>query len=68
VDAEQLKANQWYWVRRHDGTLAPYRFHAVRRGRDSNNLEAEFFVGSMLTSWPLSHIVAEAQMPESMDR
>lgn len=62
-----LKPEAWYWVRRDDGSLAPYRFHRVRRDAKSRTLIAEMFVGSFIQTFPLSRIVAEAKMPGSRD-
>ncbi|MFK7819725.1 MAG: hypothetical protein AB8G99_13480 [Planctomycetaceae bacterium] len=58
-----LKAGQWYWIRRKDGAVVPYRFHKVREQPYSNKFEGEFFVGSMICVFPLSAVVAEAQAP-----
>ena len=62
MDAADLKPNEWYWIRRDDGSLAPHLFHRTssKRGR----LVGEFYVGSMLQSWPLSRVVGPAHMPE----
>lgn len=62
MDEQSLKSKCWYWVRRSDGDLAPYRFHRVKQlGKVRCG---EFFVGSMLQTFPLSRIVGEAKMPE----
>ena len=42
---EELKPNHWYWIRREDGSLAPYRFH--RTGRNARDLVAGFGAGSV---------------------
>jgi hypothetical protein len=60
--SDELKPTQWYWVRREDGSIAPYRFH--QRKRDSNGrLLGEFFVGSFIRTFPLSAVIGEAEMP-----
>jgi hypothetical protein len=58
-----LQPNQWYWIRRADGSLAPYRFHQLRPAKFGSQPTAEFFVGSMLQHWPLSSVVGKASMP-----
>lgn len=58
-----LQPNQWYWIRRADGSLAPYRFHQLRPANTGGQPTAEFYVGSMLQHWPLSCVVGEATMP-----
>jgi hypothetical protein len=63
MDGSQLKINQWYWIRREDGSLAPYRFHRIANDSSGRTL-GQFFVGSFLRTFPLSYIVGEAQMPE----
>jgi hypothetical protein len=60
---QDLKPEGWYWVRRDDGSLAPYRFHRVRRDAKTRAWVAEMFVGSFIQTFPLSRIVAEAKMP-----
>ncbi len=60
---DYLKTEHWYWIRRDDGSLAPYRFHRVRRDEKTGSMVGEFFVGSFLQSYPLSRVVGEAQMP-----
>ena len=64
MEPQQLQPQSWYWVRRHDGSLAAYRFHRVRDDKAAGQIVAEFFVGSMVQGWPLSHVVGEAHMPE----
>ena len=69
MTADELTSKQWYWIRRNDGSLAPYRFHrladeAEHRPADGQSAAiAEFFVGSFLQHFRLSQVVAEAQMP-----
>ena len=63
MNADDLKSHEWYWVRRADGSIAPYRFHRIRRD-ESNRPVAEFFVGSMVQAFPASAVVAKALMPE----
>ncbi len=58
-----LQPNRWYWIRRADGSLAPYRFHQLRPTKIGGQRTAEFFVGSMLQHWSLSCVVGEAHMP-----
>ena len=59
---DSLKPQQWYWIRREDGSLAPYRFHQYRHQRGRRM--GEFFVGSMVQTFPLSYVVGRAEMPE----
>ena len=63
MDSDQLKTHTWYWVRRDDGSLAPYQFHRVRSDTAGRSI-GEFFVGSLLHGWPLSRVVAEARPPK----
>jgi hypothetical protein len=63
MDAAQLKPRQWYWVRRDDGSLAPYVFHRICTDKWASQPKAEFFVGSMLQTWPIGRVVAAAEMP-----
>lgn len=63
---EDLKPNHWYWIRREDGSLAPYRFH--RRSNTAKRAVGEFFVGSFIQRFPLSAVVGEAQMPDVGER
>lgn len=60
--SEELKPNHWYWIRREDGSLAPYRFH--RQSDDRRQAIGEFFVGSFVRRFPLSAVAGEAHMPE----
>lgn len=64
MQPKQLKPKQWYWVRRDDRTIVPYRFNKLRDSI-AGRLEGEFFVGSMICVFPLSSVVGEAQMPTS---
>ena len=61
MEAAELKPTQWYWVRREDGSLAPYRFHKVKTR--AGVVCGEFFVGSMIQTFALSRVVGEAMMP-----
>lgn len=63
MNADVLQSADWYWVRRPDGSVAPYRFHRVRRDNVDGPELAEFFVGSMVQAFPLSAVVAKALMP-----
>ena len=59
-----LKPEQWYWLRRDDGSIAAYRFHRLKAApRDGAATCGEFFVGSMLQTFPLSRVIAAAEMP-----
>lgn len=57
-----LTPTRWYWIRRDDGTIAPYRFHQAKTDTKGRRL-GEFFVGSFIRTFPLSAVVGEAQMP-----
>ena len=59
-----LKPSHWYWIRRRDGSLAPYLFHRYVESAKDEKREGEFYVGSMLQKWPLSAVVGEAKMPK----
>ncbi|MBK96247.1 MAG: hypothetical protein CMJ79_11115 [Planctomycetaceae bacterium] len=59
---QQLESMKWYWVRRDDGSLAPYLFHKKKRD-PHGNLVGEFFMGSKLTTWSLGRVVGVAEMP-----
>lgn len=63
MEPSQLTPQHWYWIRRDDGTLAPYLFHRIRPDRSTGQRTAEFFVGSMVQTWSISRVVAEAEMP-----
>ena len=63
-----LQTNRWYWIRRDDGSLAAYRFHRTvsntsRATGRSDDDYGEFYVGSMLQTFPLGRVVGEARMP-----
>jgi len=66
MDEPELKPNHWYWLRRADGSLAPYRFYRVVPRRD--RALGEFFVGSFVRTFPLSQVVGEAQMPANVSK
>ena len=61
--AENLVPMQWYWIRRDDGSLAPYLFHQKKIDTQGNQL-GEFFMGSKLTTWSLGRVVGVAEMPQ----
>ena len=48
MDPELLTPKTWYWIRRGDGSLAPYVLHRVREDVATGGVVAEFFVGSFL--------------------
>ena len=58
----ELKPTQWYWVRREDGSIAPYRFHQSTTDAKGRRL-GKFFVGSFIRTFPLSAVIGEAEMP-----
>lgn len=60
---EQLIPRRWYWVRRSDGSLAPYVFHRLRHDLATDVWVAEFFVGSFIQTFRLNQIVGECRMP-----
>ena len=57
-----LIKGDWYWIRRADGSLAPYRYHGEVAGRQG---QGHFYVGSMLQKFPLSQVVSEALDPNA---
>ena len=59
---DELKPGHWYWLRHENGSLAPFRFHRVKT--ESGNQVGEFYVGSMLATFSLGRVVAEAEMPK----
>ena len=61
--ADNLVPMQWYWIRRDDGSLAPYLFHQKKVDAQGNQL-GEFFMGSKLTTWSLGRVVGVAEMPQ----
>lgn len=65
MEPDQLLPTHWYWVRREDGSLAPYRLHRVVEDGADGRLVGEFFVGSFIRIFPLGSVVGEALMPES---
>jgi hypothetical protein len=58
-----LTPKTWYWIRRSDGSLAPYLFHRLCADERSGREQAEFFVGSFIQVFELSQIVGPAEMP-----
>jgi hypothetical protein len=58
-----LLTKQWYWIRRADGSLAPYVFHKLETDECSGRERAQFFVGSFLQTFELSQVVGPAEMP-----
>lgn len=56
-----MKPGQWYWLRHENGSLAPFRFHRAKQV--DGKMFGEFYVGSMLSTWSLGAVVAEAEMP-----
>ena len=62
--ADNLVPMQWYWIRRDDGSLAPYLFHQKKIDAQGNQL-GEFFMGSKLTTWSLGRVVGVAEMPQA---
>ena len=61
MNAEDLEAGSWYWLRNDNGSLAPFRFHRAKKV--GGRLVGEFYVGSMLTTWSLGRVVAKAESP-----
>ena len=59
---KEMVPMQWYWIRRDDGSLAPYLFHQAKRDAWGNQV-GEFFLGSKLTTWSLGRVVGLAEMP-----
>jgi hypothetical protein len=66
MEAHQLQQRHWYWIRRKDGSLAPYVFHQTRHD-DEGKIVADFFVGSFLVPFGLNQIEGEATMPKMAD-
>lgn len=64
---EQLQPKHWYWIRRLDGSLAPYQFHRLCPTAERGGPSGEFFVGSLLQTWPLGRVIAEARMPRQAE-
>ena len=62
---EQLVPRHWYWVRRKDGSLAPYVFHRQSTDPKTGRLVGEFFVGSFIVTFGLNQVVGEAHMPRA---
>ena len=62
--SSSLIPKSWYWIRRADGSLAPYVFHRLIADENSNRQRAEFFVGSFIQTFELSQIVGPAEMPK----
>ena len=60
MNAHELKPQHWYWIRRRDGTIAPYQFHRLASPIGSNQIRGEFFVGSMIQVFSIGHVVGEA--------
>lgn len=60
---DELIPKNWYWIRRTDGSLAPYLLHRVLAPTNEGSSKAECFVGSFLQTFPVNRIVAPANMP-----
>ena len=60
--SQELQSMQWYWIRRDDGSLAPYLFHQAKKDA-SGRMVGEFFMGGKLTTWSLGRVVGIAEMP-----
>lgn len=60
---EQLLPRRWYWVRRGDGSIAPYVFHRLRHDAVLDQWVGEFFVGSFIQTFRLNQVVGECRMP-----
>ena len=60
--ADNLVPMQWYWIRRDDGSLAPYLFYQKKIDAQGNQV-GEFFMGSKLITWSLGRVVGVAEMP-----
>ena len=58
----QFKQGAWYWIRRRDGSLTPLRFYKLKPEM-AGTYSAEFYVGSMTQTFPMSAVVGRAQMP-----
>ena len=61
-NSSELIPKQWYWIRRRDGSLAPYVFHKVEKDRSTGQWVGKFFVGSFLVTFKLNQVVGEAKM------
>ena len=66
MDHENLKQGQWYWVRRQDGTLVPYRFHKVNPQSSDQPATGQFFVGSFLQNFSLGRVVGQADLDDNV--
>lgn len=66
MSPQRLEPGRWYWLRHDNGTLAPFRFHRLKT-KNGRSL-GEFYVGSMLVTWSLGRVVAEAEMPKAEPR
>lgn len=62
-----LIPKNWYWIRRADGSLAPYLFHRLSTNAETGRQQAEFFVGSFIQFFELSQVVGPAEMPTTVD-
>lgn len=63
-DEQSLQPNQWYWIRKPNGSMAPYRFQRTKRDPRTGTLVGEFFVGSMIVTFPLNAVAGKAAMPQ----
>ena len=60
MQSEELQQGRWYWVRRENGTIVPYRFHRVVPRRANQPMTGEFFVGSFIQTFSLGQVVGQA--------
>ena len=60
---DELIPRRWYWIRRDDGSLAPYVLHRTRRDPKTGRRVGDFFVGSFIQTFGLNQVVGEAHMP-----
>ena len=60
-----LRPQQWYWVRKRHGVIAPYLFHRRKKDARTGNWVGEFYVGSTLVTFPLNAVIGEAQLPNT---
>lgn len=62
MDPRELKPGNWYWIRRRDGSVIPYRFHKLNPRSEHQPNSGQFFVGSFIQSFSLGRVVGEADL------
>lgn len=60
LDQNKLEPKKWYWVRKSNGVIVPYRLNRLVQLPDGT-AAVEMFVGSMVQTFLASQIVGPAE-------